>query len=869
MLVSIAILAERLRGRPDSEHVQPFLRALVGAAGVVYSLLTEPTNDLTYGFSQTTQIWICLFGGLVTGGLGFLCHIIKYPAKNPPRRALGLIHDMAWCGLVLYAFGDSGILIWGMYIWLVVGYGFRYGVKYLHAATVAALISFYTVAYFSPYYRENYEIMTLGTFLLAIVIPVYLGGLLRNLQRNLEAAREADRLKTRFLANVSHDLRTPLNAIMANCEILNRELQGTNRNLRPVIDMQEATTTLGGLVTDLLDIAKIEAGRVRLESSPFSVVQLLGRIRRFNQVNARKKGLQVYLTVDPATPLRASGDKLRLEQILNNIVSNAVKYTDDGYIHIDARPDVDIETGICKGLLCFIRDTGIGMDSHATDRIFSRFEQADTSYARRHSGAGLGLSIASELVNLMGGSIAVESEKGKGSCFTVSLPLGLADSDALDQLPIKSSDPLFVVCDPTRMEHWRERCNGYILPSAKILTPDDVDFEDAHCAYSLSGAGCVLVDPIDMQQRDFDKLPGLALASSDSPDTSFILLNVPLGTLDPASYRAYRSVCATATPGIIQTAIEIAFLTQSSEQTETMYYDHPEAYLTALKGCSVLVADDNELNRRVIANLLRYADIRVLEAYDGRDALRKITQHRVDVALLDVQMPELTGIEVMRSYSAQATADAIPLIALTADTTDQCRSQCLDAGAATVLYKPLSMHSLYRELRRVIRDTKSLPEEALVQNRLARAMFAALDYKLLIELAQSAQHPNYMPQLVACFKKDGGQLLGQLRYALRDENMAESRALLHRLKGMSGAIGAYPIATLCHENLMSPDTELRDSASVLMKQLFHLHAETTKLLERYLSGMPPTTPCNDTSPTRLRSDVFIPSSNQRQCSGSP
>jgi HPt (histidine-containing phosphotransfer) domain-containing protein len=144
-----------------------------------------------------------------------------------------------------------------------------------------------------------------------------------------------------------------------------------------------------------------------------------------------------------------------------------------------------------------------------------------------------------------------------------------------------------------------------------------------------------------------------------------------------------------------------------------------------------------------------------------------------------------------------------------------------------------------------------------------------IDYALLNELAQSAQHPNYMPRLVACFKRDGGQLLGQLRNTLRDENMTESRALLHRLKGMSGAIGAYPIATLCHENLMSPDTELRVSASALMKRLFHLHGETTKLLERYLGDMLSTTPCNDTSPTPLRNDVFIPSSDRRQCSGSP
>ena len=210
----------------------------------------------------------------------------------------------------------------------------------------------------------------------------------------------------------------------------------------------------------------------------------------------------------------------------------------------------------------------------------------------------------------------------------------------------------------------------------------------------------------------------------------------------------------------------------------------------------------------------------------------------------------------------------MPLIALTADTTDECHRRCLDTGAIAILHKPVTMHSLYRELYRSVASANSAQEKQPVRGRSYTHKRNEIDYALLQELAQSAQHPNYMPRLVACFKRDGGQLLGQLRYALRDENMTESRALLHRLKGMSGAIGAYAIETLCHENLTSPDTELRVSANVLLKQLFHLHGETTELLERYLADMPSTAPCNDTSRTPLRNDVFIPASDRRQCSGS-
>lgn len=831
----ITALRERLHGRPDSEHVQPFLRAVAGTAAAVYALFTDISHGLGYGFGQTTQIWICLVGGFFTGGLGFFSHILAYPAKNHLRRTLGLVHDMVWCGLALYAFGDGGILIWGMYIWLVIGYGFRYGVHYLYAASAIALISFYTVAYFSPYYRNNYELMALGTFLLALVIPVYLGSLLRTLQKNLEAAREADRLKTRFLANVSHDLRTPLNVIMANCEVLGRDLQRSKELLRPVIDMQEAAKTLSGLISNLLDVAKIEAGRIRLESSPFNVAQLLGRIRRFNEVTARQQGTRIYLTVDPNTPTKACGDKLRLEQILSNIVSNAVKYTENGYIHIDARPDVDAATGTCKGLLCSVRDTGIGMDADATDRIFSRFEQADVSYARRYSGAGLGLSIARELVSLMGGSITVESEKGKGSCFTVSLPLNI-DRNAVSE-PLAGYDPdsLLVICSPVRQTHWRQLCNGHRLPEARICpvehaSPGAFPFTDGHSRFR-----CVLVDATGMQ-AGVEKLPDLVKSSHPSSDTPCILLNPPVNKLERAFYQAYRSVCATATTEEIRRALAIALWTRCSEQTEAIPHNHLETCFVTLKQRSVLVADDNELNRRVIANLLKYADARVIEACDGHDALRKMARHRIDIALLDVQMPELTGIEVMRCRAGQTRGDAIPMIALTADTTDQCRSECLDAGAAAIIYKPVSMLSLYSGLHRVITQANGPTGTAPAPNMSIPSMHGALDYALLKELAQSAQHPDYLPQLVACFREEGARLLRQLRDAFRNKDIAGSRALLHRLQGMSGSIGAKPVALLCHDTLASPDAHLCAYAATLTEQLYRLHREAAAALENFLTG---------------------------------
>ena len=182
----------RLAERPDSEHIQAYLRVLAAAIGLTIVLAVHYLAQQSGGWGLATQLWVIVLG-TTTGVFGLLVWIVASPAPNPLRRWIGVAHDMTWNGLALYALGDSGAVVFPMYIWVVIGNGFRYGLPYLYGSAALALVSFYTVAYFSPYYRANYGLLGLGTFLLAVVIPVYLGSLLKTLQRNLEAAREADR----------------------------------------------------------------------------------------------------------------------------------------------------------------------------------------------------------------------------------------------------------------------------------------------------------------------------------------------------------------------------------------------------------------------------------------------------------------------------------------------------------------------------------------------------------------------------------------------------------------------------------------------------------------------------------------------------
>jgi len=833
-------LRNKLAERPDSEHVQIYLRMLAGLGGITYSVFTHKYTTQIGGWDLVTQVYI-VAAGILVGGFGLLVYILHSPRANHFRRWLGVIHDSVWVGLAIYALGDVGMMFFGMYIWVVIGNGFRYGTRFLYGSSTLALLSFYTVAYFSPYYRSNFGFLGLGTFLLAFVIPVYCGGLLKKLQQNLVAAREADRLKTRFLSNVSHDLRTPLNVIMANCDLLAREPGNITRQSRRLHDMQEAATTLNGLLVDLLDVAKIEAGRIKIMSSRFNIIELLGRVTRFNQSAAQANGTKIYLTVAPDTPAQVYGDNLRLEQVLNNIVSNAVKYTENGDVAIYAKPDIDQDTGVCNGIVCSVSDTGIGMDPEAMGRIFSRFEQADLAYARRYSGAGLGLNIANELTSLMGGSIDVESAKGEGSCFTLTVPLREDQNFDFDSEFAACRTPVAVICGNTeRQRYWTQRFDGTTLPSAQVFTVKTLADRVEGPAVNNPDPALLVVDALSLDIT-IDEVSSLADGLFGKSLVTRILVNAPRvhgeNELPSAVYRNYRYWTSGATPNDVKKALAIGYWTTGSEPSRTESDEELWSWIDALRGLTVLVADDNELNRHVLSDMLAYTGAEVVEARDGADALAMLTEEHIDIALLDIQMPELTGVEVMRAQAGQKPDMPVPMIALTADTTEECRAECLGAGAISIIHKPVDMKTLYSELYQIV--TVADPVSSIQQRRCAtdKPVQGLLDYELLDELAGTGRQPDYVETLVSCFKQEGKQLLRALHHAFKSNEMGDSRTLLHRLKGMCGSIGAYEMATVCQEGLILSDAELSAAADEITTALFELHNDSAVLLDTFSDSL--------------------------------
>jgi two-component system sensor histidine kinase RpfC len=829
-------LRNKLAARPDSEHVQIYLRMLAGLGGLAYAVFAHKYTTQIGGWSLTTQVYV-VAAGVMVGGFGLLTYILCSPGSNHFRRWLGAIHDSVWIGLALYALGDVGMMLFGMYIWIVIGNGFRYGTRFLYGSAALALLSFYTVAYFSPYYRSNFGLLGLGTFLLGIVIPVYFGGLLKKLQQNLMAAREADRLKTRFLSNVSHDLRTPLSVIMANCDLLGREPSYSIRQSRRLQDMQEAATTLNGLLVDLLDVARIEAGRIKIISSRFNIIELLGRITRFNRTAAQANGTQIYLTVAPGTPAQVYGDTLRLEQVLNNIVSNAAKYTENGDVAIYAGPDIDQDSGVCNGIVCSVSDTGIGMDPEEMSHIFSRFEQADLGYARPYSGAGLGLNIANELTALMGGAIDVKSAKGEGSCFTLTVPLQADRNVDIDTALTSCRTPVAVICgNAERQRYWKEVFAGTTLANAQVFKVQDLTDGVEAPIGRYPDSAFVVVDACELDIT-IDEIPTLAGGFFRNPLAPRILVNAPCGSRDTAHtaslYKSYRCWTSGDKLDDVRKALAIAYWTTGSEPARMERDEELWSWMGTLRGLTVLIADDNELNRHVLSDMLAYTDARVLEAGNGTDALAILSSDPVDIALLDIQMPDLTGVEVMRTHVEQKPEKPVPMIALTADTTEECRADCLSVGARSILHKPVDMKTLYRELYQIVAGAD--PVSSVKQRRCATdsPTLDLLDYELLHELAETGRRPDYVATLVSCFKQDGEQLLSGLRHAFQLNRIGDGRALLHRLKGMSGSIGACEMAAVCQEGLTLSDAELSAAANTITTALFQLHSDSAALLDTF------------------------------------
>jgi signal transduction histidine kinase/DNA-binding response OmpR family regulator/HPt (histidine-containing phosphotransfer) domain-containing protein/HAMP domain-containing protein len=620
-----------------------------------------------------------------------------------------------------------------------------------------------------------------------------------------EAAEAASQAKSQFLANMSHEIRTPINGVMGMVRMLQRTSLD-DKQRRFLTNAMASAESLLGVIGDVLDFSKIEAGKLELEEAVFSPADVVDASLVLLVERAEEKGLELASWIDGEVPRHLEGDPARLKQVLLNLVSNAVKFTSRGTIVVSCAPiSEDLET---TTLRFEVRDTGVGVSPEKHQMIFEAFTQADASMSRAHGGTGLGLAISRELVRMMGGQIGVESTPGKGSTFWFTTRLRKDPSRAsLEEHREEGIRGLRVLVVDDCQTVRRILCE--YLRSWGALAEEASESRAALALFRRAGGrgepfGLVMLDAGSdalslarairqepgVKQTPLVLMTGLAGASiaEQAAEVGF------LGSLTKPARRSeiYNLLLRVVGGGRLREAPEVA----------------PGSVLLAEsvapgRSTTVLVAEDNEINRLVVAEMLAALGHRYLFAHNGREAVERVQQLEPDLVLMDCQMPEVDGYEatsLIRQWERSAADGAgrrhLPIVAVTAHAMKGDRARCLAVGMDDYLAKPVDPAKLAEVLHRWLGPPVPSPQPAAAQEA-AGLGFEGVDAAAL--LARCGGREELARRLVLKFIEVARADVEELDRAIRGADARTVRAVAHRIKGSAANVSAEAVRTCAGE----------------------------------------------------------------------
>lgn len=769
----------------------------------------------------------------------------------------GIILDMSMSVYISMISAADMAIIYPIYIWSILGIGFRFGNRWLFIASFFAIIAFGSVIYTQPYWHQNPS-FSISLLVSLFVIPAYCSILIRKLSYAKEKAEAANRAKSYFLASVSHELRTPLNAIIGYGTHLS-DMNLSPSQLKMVNSSVAAGQYLLQLIEQLLQLGKSQTQSEEVELSEFKITDLLLESRNILAGRAQEKGLEILIQSEADCQGIYHGPENDIKNLILNITSNAIKFTDSGKIVIRSSIEKS-NNGI--NLLLSITDTGIGIDQQAIGKIFEPFQQADETIMDRFGGTGLGLAICKQIIDKLNGSISIDSKIDQGSTFKLSVPLVSKITDPLADENSESS--LIRILSLGRQKEdmllKAQSSGNYYISHRECNSVDDIkkaiddsdldDFDIAIFDHSMVG---------DLESRDpfwqiFKQSSVACILMSEDEDIDIHKIGIQCAfasILSPAtSFDQFRKAVSIGTSFVDKDMVNFDTLNRenidhenigrdaidrgssngeaSNGELSAQNADHngtragqvsaqqipkPENMIT------ILVVDDNRTNRMVLESILTSQNYIVDLANDGVEALDKLEGQTYDIMLIDVNMPRMNGIEATRLWRAMENSDnRLPIVGVTADATKETLEKCMAAGMNERVTKPVEAKSLIAKVKHycangannransaLLNQESKAPDPAppnMDNRQIATAMTECIDGER-IKYLESIGDGDFIRLVINSYIDETQQIAQTFYNGNNPCDHEQFRFAVHAIKGSANNIGAYQLSQICsqYENL--------------------------------------------------------------------